>query len=289
MPPALLGDPEATPTPIAAYTNTPALEDLGFPGGSGLKNMPANPGNSGLIPGSGKTPCRRKWQPTPVFLTGESQGERSWRATVRRVTNSQAQLRDETTTNKGSAGWRKGHQALAALACQGLASAQLPFPTSLWCQQDRMGLAEFRNWSQLKRSRKRSPHTWLFTVSCPTRTTPSPRRASRSPLCAHILTFTETGLGRGAWGRLGVQENPGRPPVPWSVPVSEPEDTHCLTSPRPLKAETAGLGGMSGGMVYATLLLTKSFFLECSASQSRLTLCNPMDCSPPGSSVHGIL
>ena len=24
-------------------------------------------------------------------------------------------------------------------------------------------------------------------------------------------------------------------------------------------------------------------------TQSRLTLCDPMDCSPPGSSVHGIL
>ena len=106
MPPALLGDPEATPTPIPAYTNTPALEDLGFPGGSGLKNTPANPGNSGLIPGSGKTPCRRKWQPTPVFLTGESQGERSWQATVRRVANSQAQLSDETTTKGARAGGR---------------------------------------------------------------------------------------------------------------------------------------------------------------------------------------
>ena len=28
--------------------------------------------------------------------------------------------------------------------------------------------------------------------------------------------------------------------------------------------------------------------LSCSVSQSCLTLCNPMDCSPPGSSVHGI-
>ena len=27
----------------------------------------------------------------------------------------------------------------------------------------------------------------------------------------------------------------------------------------------------------------------CSDAQSRLTLCNPMDCSPPGSSVQGIL
>ena len=286
MPPALLGDPEATPTPIPAYTHTPALEDLGFPGGSGLKNTPANPGNSGSIPGSGKTPCRRKWQPTPVFLTGESQGERSWRATVCRVANSQAQLSEETT--KGA---RAGGRATKRLRPWPAKAWPLPsFPSlRLWCQQDRMGLAEFRNWSQLEWSRKRSPHTWLFTVSCPAQATPTPRRASRSPRCAHILTFTEIGPGRGAWGRLGVQENPGRPPVPWSVPVSEPEDTHCLTSPHPLKAETAGLGGMSGGMVYATLLLTKSFFPECSASQSCLTLCNPMDCSPPGSSVHGIL
>ena len=28
---------------------------------------------------------------------------------------------------------------------------------------------------------------------------------------------------------------------------------------------------------------------SCSATQSCLTLCDPMDCSPPGSSVHGIL
>ena len=27
----------------------------------------------------------------------------------------------------------------------------------------------------------------------------------------------------------------------------------------------------------------------CSVAQSCLTLCDPMDCSPPGSSVHGIL
>ena len=26
----------------------------------------------------------------------------------------------------------------------------------------------------------------------------------------------------------------------------------------------------------------------CSVAQSRPTLCNPMDCNPPGSSVHGI-
>ena len=28
---------------------------------------------------------------------------------------------------------------------------------------------------------------------------------------------------------------------------------------------------------------------ECEFTQSRLTLCDPVDCSPPGSSIHGIL
>ena len=31
----------------------------------------------GLIPGSGKIPWRRAWQPTSVFLSGESHGEKS--------------------------------------------------------------------------------------------------------------------------------------------------------------------------------------------------------------------
>ena len=30
-----------------------------------------------LIPGLGRLPWRRTWQPTPVFLTGESHGQRS--------------------------------------------------------------------------------------------------------------------------------------------------------------------------------------------------------------------
>ena len=37
----------------------------------------------GLIPGSGRSPWSRKWQPTPPFLPGESRGQRSPVATVR--------------------------------------------------------------------------------------------------------------------------------------------------------------------------------------------------------------
>ena len=35
--------------------------------------------------------------------------------------------------------------------------------------------------------------------------------------------------------------------------------------------------------------LTRSLFVLCLAAQSCLPPCDPMDCSPPGSSVHGIL
>ena len=49
----------------------------GFPDGSVVKNLPANAGDSGLIPGVGKIPCRREWQPTPVSLPGKSHGQRN--------------------------------------------------------------------------------------------------------------------------------------------------------------------------------------------------------------------
>ena len=50
---------------------------LGFPGDSVVKNMPANAGDTGSIPGLGRFLWRRKWQPTPVFLPGEFHGQRS--------------------------------------------------------------------------------------------------------------------------------------------------------------------------------------------------------------------
>ena len=49
---------------------------VGFPGGSGVKNLPVLQEN-GFDPWVGKVPWRREWQPTPVFLPGESHGWRS--------------------------------------------------------------------------------------------------------------------------------------------------------------------------------------------------------------------
>ena len=48
-----------------------------FPGGSEVKVSACNAGDQGSIPGQGRFPRRRKWQPTPVFLPGESHGRKS--------------------------------------------------------------------------------------------------------------------------------------------------------------------------------------------------------------------
>ena len=48
----------------------------GFPGGSVVKNPPANAGDAGSIPGSGRSP-EEEWQLTPVFLPGEFHEQRS--------------------------------------------------------------------------------------------------------------------------------------------------------------------------------------------------------------------
>ena len=42
-----------------------------------LKNQSANAGDMGSIPGLGKSPWSKKWQPTPKLLPGEFHGQRS--------------------------------------------------------------------------------------------------------------------------------------------------------------------------------------------------------------------
>ena len=56
----------------------------GFPGGSKVKNLPADVGGAGSIPGSGRLPGGGHANPL-VFLPGESHGWRSLAATVHGV------------------------------------------------------------------------------------------------------------------------------------------------------------------------------------------------------------
>ena len=49
---------------------------MGFPGDSDGKESACNPGDLDFDPWVKKILWRRKWQPTPVYLPGESHGQR---------------------------------------------------------------------------------------------------------------------------------------------------------------------------------------------------------------------
>ena len=55
-----------------------------FPGGSDGKESAWNMGDLGFDPWVGKISWRRKWQPTPAFLSEESHGQRSLEGYSRR-------------------------------------------------------------------------------------------------------------------------------------------------------------------------------------------------------------
>ena len=50
---------------------------MGIPGSSVGEESACNAGDPGLIPGSRRSPLRRKWQTTPALLPGKSHGQRS--------------------------------------------------------------------------------------------------------------------------------------------------------------------------------------------------------------------
>ena len=49
------------------------------------KKSTCDAGNTGSIPEWQEIPCRRKWQPTPVFLPGKSHDQAWWATKVHRV------------------------------------------------------------------------------------------------------------------------------------------------------------------------------------------------------------
>jgi len=50
---------------------------MGFLGGSDDKESACNLEDLSSIPGSGRSPWRREWLPTPVFWPGEPHGQRN--------------------------------------------------------------------------------------------------------------------------------------------------------------------------------------------------------------------
>ena len=76
------------------------------------KNLPAGPGNTGRagsIPGSGRSPGERNWQPTPVCLPGSPMDRAAWWATVHGVAKSQSQLNECTRACAHTHTWTQTH------------------------------------------------------------------------------------------------------------------------------------------------------------------------------------
>ena len=67
---------------------------LGFPGGSVVKNPPANAGDMVSIPGSGRSPGEENGNPLQYSCLGNLMDRGAWQATVHGITKSRTQLRD---------------------------------------------------------------------------------------------------------------------------------------------------------------------------------------------------
>ena len=59
---------------------------MGFPGGSAVENLPANSGDAGSIPGSGRSPGERNGKLLQYSCLGNPMDRGAWQATVHGVT-----------------------------------------------------------------------------------------------------------------------------------------------------------------------------------------------------------
>ena len=92
-------------------------------------------------------------------------------------------------------------------------------------------------------------------------------------LCTFVLRPLLTG-----WVSVGVQTQPQNPSQ-LATFISQLELA--------LEAILCHSNFISFLSIFASLLFLKFTFSVCLVTQSCPTLCDPMDCSPPGSSVHG--
>ena len=71
----------------------------GFPGSSVVKNPPANAGEAGLFPGSGRSPGERNGNPLQYSCLENSMDRGAWWATVHGVAKGQTRLSDRVNTH----------------------------------------------------------------------------------------------------------------------------------------------------------------------------------------------
>ena len=65
---------------------------MGFPGGSAVKNLPANAGDTGSIPGLGRSSGEQNGNPLQYSCLGNPMDRGSWQATVHGVSKNRPRL-----------------------------------------------------------------------------------------------------------------------------------------------------------------------------------------------------
>ena len=78
-------------------------ENRGFPGGSGVKNPPANAGDVGLIPGSRRSPGEGNGNPLHYSCLGNPKDWGAWRVTVQGVAK---RVRQDLATKQQQVAWK---------------------------------------------------------------------------------------------------------------------------------------------------------------------------------------
>ena len=81
---------------------------MGFPGGSVVKNPPANAGDVGSIPGWGGSPGGGHGNPLWYSCLGNPMDRRAWRATVHGVAKSWTQLKRLSMCVRTKYEWKLG-------------------------------------------------------------------------------------------------------------------------------------------------------------------------------------
>ena len=84
---------------------------MGFPGGLMVKNMPANAGDMGSIPGSRRSPGGGNGNPLQYYCLENPMDRKAWWATAHRVTESWTRLNQLSMQEwEGKAGKGKARQ-----------------------------------------------------------------------------------------------------------------------------------------------------------------------------------
>ena len=69
-----------------SFQDTLIKKCIYYPSGSVVKNLPANAGNAGLTPGSGRSPGEVNGNPLQYFCLGNPMDRGAWQAVSREVT-----------------------------------------------------------------------------------------------------------------------------------------------------------------------------------------------------------